>query len=307
MAEIEFHVDETAIATASQLNISANFAEAEEQLRELMAPYATLLVTEDTVSSAKADLAKIRKVKASLDDYRKSVKKAFTAPVTAFESKIKVLTGVCEEAESNLSGQINTFVEQQKQAKIDALHAFFDDAAEDVRSYLAFEQVYNPRWGNATFAFEEAQEEIRSKIAECVDGVNTIRDLGSPFEASLLAEYKQTHNLAAVMKRNREMLEIQRQEEERREAAKRKAEEEEAIRKARQEAAVKARQEQAEKFRNAIAEANDDVDSGNDYVEPTKPTEPMYEFSFRIRATRQQLIQLKQAFTSIGLQYSKIE
>lgn len=307
MAEIEFHVDETAIATASQLNISANFAEAEEQLRELMAPYATLLVTEDTVSSAKADLAKIRKVKASLDDYRKSVKKAFTAPVTAFESKIKVLTGVCEEAESNLSGQINTFVEQQKQAKIDALHAFFDDAAEDVRSYLAFEQVYNPRWGNATFAFEEAQEEIRNKIAECVDGVNTIRDLCSPFEASLLAEYKQSHNLAAVMKRNREMLEIQRQEEERREAARRKAEEEEAIRKARQEAAVKARQEQAEKFKNAIAEANDDVDSGNDHFETPKPAEYMYEFSFRIRATRQQLVQLKQAFTSIGLQYSKIE
>lgn len=305
MAEINFAV-ETDLAPISSTIIVANYEETEKQLRELMTPYASLVVTEDTVSSAKADLAKIRKVKSALDDYRKSVKKAFTAPVTAFEAKVKALTGVCEEAESNLSGQINSFVEQQKQAKIDALHAFFDDAAEDVRVYLTFEQIYNPRWSNATFAFEDAQEEIRTKIAECVDGVNTIRDLGSPLEASLLAEYRQTHNLAAVMKRNREMLEIQRQEEERREAEKRKAEEEEAIRKARQEAAIKARQEQAEKYKNAFAEEKGRVEANNDVV-VSKRSEPMYEFSFHVRATRQQLVQLKQAFISIGLQYSKIE
>lgn len=304
MAEINFAV-ETDLAPISSTIIVANYEETEKQLRELMTPYASLVVTEDTVSSAKSDLARIRKVHKSIDDYRKSIKKAFTAPVTAFESKVKALTGVCEEAESNLDGQIKTFEERRKREKIDALAQFFGEVAEDVRGYLTFPQILNPRWENATFPIEEAEEEIRTKVAECWDGINAIRDLQSPFEATLLSDFKQTQNLAACLKKHKELAEIQRKEDERRAAEQKAKEEADAIRKAREEAAIKARQEsearaKAEAQRKAEEEAVESQVSA-------PPSERLYTLSFRVTATRQQLMALKDAFTAIGISYQRIE
>lgn len=304
MAEINFAV-ETDLAPISSTIIVANYEETEKQLRELINPYASIVVTEDTVASAKGDLARIRRVKKSIDDYRKSVKKAFTAPVTAFESKVKVLTGICEEAEANLDGQIKTFEDQRKREKIDDLAQFFGEVAEDVRGYLTFPQILNPRWENVTFPIEEAQEEIRAKIAECWDGINAIRDLQSPFEATLLSDFKQTHNLSACLKKHKELAEIQRKEDERRAAEQKAKEEADAIRKAREEAAIKARQEsearaKAEAQRKAEEEAVEAQVSA-------PPSERLYTLSFRVTATRQQLMALKDAFTSIGITYQKIE
>ena len=304
MAEINFAV-ETDLAPYAELQISANFSETQQQLEALMAPYKSLVVTEDTVASAKADLARIRKVRRSIDDYRKSIKKAFTAPVTAFESKVKVLTGVCEEAEANLDGQIKTFEDQRKREKIDALAQFFGEVAEDVRGYLTFEQILNPRWENVTFPIEEAQEEIRAKVAECWDGINAIRDLQSPFEATLLSDFKQTHNLAACLKKHKELAEIQRKEDERRAAEQKAKEEADATRKAREEAAIKARQES-----EARAKAEAQRKAEEEAVEAqiaAPPSERLYTLSFRVTATRHQLIELKDAFSAIGISYQKIE
>lgn len=294
MPEINFAV-ESNLAPITDFYIAANYDETEANLRALLTPYQTMVVTEDAVASAKADLAKIRRVKKSIDDYRKSVKKAFTAPVTLFEAKVKVLTGICDEAETNLSGQINTFVERQKREKIDGLEQFFNECSEDVKGYITFTQIQNPRWENTTFSVEDAEEEIRSKVAECVDGINAIRDLQSPYEASLLSDFKQHHNLAACMKKHKELTEIQRKEDERREAE-RKAKE--------AEAAIK-----AEESKPTIKKA---------VVPPTAPAEPVperpsgtpeaiYDLSFRVRATRKQLIQLKNAFEAIGLTYERID
>ena len=95
----------TDLTPIKQTVLTANFEEVEAQLRELMAPYENLVLREEDVAEGKNVLARIRKVEKTIDDYRKSIKKDFTAPLAPFEEKCKALTAVCYETEIRLFRQ----------------------------------------------------------------------------------------------------------------------------------------------------------------------------------------------------------
>ena len=63
---------------SAQINnwqIESNLKDVEVQLKEKLSVYKGVVVTEDTVTQSKKDVAEIRKIKTSIDDARKSVKK----------------------------------------------------------------------------------------------------------------------------------------------------------------------------------------------------------------------------------------
>lgn len=307
MPELEFKLT-TDISPVREMHLDGNFAEVKAQLRELMEPYKKMVLTEDDVPNGKNLLARIRKVKNTIDDYRKSIKRDFTAPLAEFEEKCKALTADCTESETNLSEQINKFNERRKTEKLAALRAFFDENAGDMKPFLRFEQVENPRWGNATFTVEAAEAEIRQAIDMCADGVSAIRSIGSEFEAALLNAYAKNHDLAAVMKMNGELTETKRQEEARKEAEalrRREAEaarkEAEAREKARLEAERAAARERAAKFK-----LEDEPAPAPQAEETAAPQEAVYSITFRVDATRKQLVELKAACDRIGIQIKRV-
>jgi len=140
MPDLEFKLI-TPLDAVKSLVLEANFDEVEAQLRELMQPYEKLVLREEDISEGKNTLARIRKVEKTIDDYRKAIKKDFSAPLAAFEEKCKALTAVCYESETNLSEQINKYAEQRKAEKLSGLRAFFDENIGSLAPYLSFEQV----------------------------------------------------------------------------------------------------------------------------------------------------------------------
>lgn len=292
--------------------LTANFAEVEAQLRELMAPYEKLVLREEDIAEGKNVLARIRKVEKTIDDYRKSIKRDFSAPLAAFEEKCKRLTAVCAESETNLSEQINKYAEQRKAEKLAGLRAYFDDNIGSLAPYLRYEQIENPKWGNVTFSTDAAEAEIKQAIDLCADGVDAIRGLGSEFEATLLTAYVKNHDLAAVMIMNGELAETKKREAARREAEEARRREAEAARKeaeerekARLEAARAAAQAQAPKYK--LEDEPAPAQEAYETVIPDKPKEKVYTLAFRIQATRSQLVELRAAFDRIGIRFEKIE
>ena len=292
--------------------LTANFEEVEAQLRELMAPYEKLVLREEDIAEGKNVLARIRKVEKTIDDYRKSIKRDFSAPLVSFEEKCKRLTAVCYESETNLSEQINKYAEQRKAEKLAGLRAFFDDNIGTLAPYLSFEQVQNPKWGNVTYTVEQAQQEIAQAMDMCADGVDAIRGLGSEFEATLLTAYAKNHDLAAVMKMNGELAETKKREAARREAEEARRREAEAARKeaeerekARQEAARAAAQAQTAKYK--LDDEPAPAQEQTVYQHGEVPKENVYTLAFRVRATRSQLVELRAAFDRIGVWFEKIE
>ena len=292
--------------------LTANFAEVESQLRDLMAPYEKMVLREEDIAEGKNVLARIRKVEKTIDDYRKSIKRDFSAPLVSFEEKCKRLTAVCYESETNLSEQINKYAEQRKAEKLAGLRAFFDDNIGSLAPYLSFEQVQNPKWGNVTYTVEQAQQEIAQAMDKCADGVDAIRGLGSEFEATLLTAYAKNHDLAAVMKMNSELAETKKREAARREAEEARRREAESARKeaeerekARQEAAKAAAQAQAAKYK--LDDEPAPAQEQTVYQHGDVPKENVYTLAFRVHATRSQLVELRAAFDRIGIWFEKIE
>ena len=300
--ELELLTDLTPVTS---MVISANFEEVEAQLRELMAPYEKLVLSEEDIPNGKNLLARIRKVKSTIDDYRKSVKRDFTAPLTAFEEKCKALTAVCYESETNLSDQINKFTEQRKAEKLAALRHYFDISVSEMADFLTYEQIENPKWGNVTFTVEAAQKEIEQAIDMCADGVSAIRGMSSEFEATLLERYSKTHDLAGVMKLNGELTEMKRREEERKEAQRQKEEAERAAREAAQKAAEERREREAEELRKQMASMPREPEPVHESPAVTEQPK-LYSIMFKVEATRDQLISLKEACDRIGIKIMRV-
>lgn len=311
MPDLEFKLT-TDLTPIKETVLTANFAEVEAQLRELMAPYEKMVLREEDVAEGKNVLARIRKVEKTIDDYRKSIKRDFTAPLAAFEEKCKALTAVCYESETNLSEQINKYAEQRKAEKLAGLRSYFEDNVGEMKPYLRYEQIENPRWANTTYSVEQAQQDIKQAIDKCADGVNAIRSLDSEFEATLLTAYAKNHDLATVMKMNGELSETKKREQARKEAEELRRREAEAARKeaeelekARQEAARAAAQAQAAKYK--LDDEPAPAQEQTVYQHGEVPKENVYTLAFRVHATRSQLMELRAAFDRIGIWFEKIE
>lgn len=202
MGEIRFTVDENALQVLSSTEIKANFKETKAALEEMVAPYKNVFVTSDTLRETKADIARIRKVEKSIDDYRKMVKKYVTVPLTVFEDKCKELKAVCTDAVAAMDDQVKEIERKQKDEKIASMRLYFDSAEKRYPDYVSFDTVFDPQWENKTYSVEQIQKDILSYIAQVERDIDIIKSLHSEDEAALLIRYSETSDLGDVMEYN---------------------------------------------------------------------------------------------------------
>ena len=306
MNDIQFEVI-TDLAAMNPQHIETNFEAVRDWLSTVTRPYATLVVTEDAISSAKKDLAKLRKVKEQIEVQRKAVKKEWMKPYEEFErDKAKVLTGILDEAISNIDGQVKDYDSRRKEQKLQELKDYFDQEASRYRveEYLDWNLIRNPKWANASFSVEDAENEISGIITDTAKDIDYITGMGSPFEAAMLEEYRKCRDLRAVL-----ALELRL--------------------KARQEAEERKKAERlAETFQEQESDGDGDVadeetSSGasatfpvrgegysQQFIRPIDEDEPpkpkLYDLAFAVKVTMQQAHALKAFFAEQGIEYHKI-
>lgn len=200
MAELNFIVDQAALQTVQETKLTANFAEMEAALTEFVAPYEKLIVSEDAISTAKADRAKLRSVASHIDAYRKSVKAIYSTPLKEFEEKCKRLTGIIDKGVTNLDAQVKEFEQKKKEEKLFLLHDYFDNQRMGMNhpEYISWEQIENQKWGNVTYSVDTAHKDIDLACMQTDKDVQDIINLSSEFQLSLLDEYKKHHDIFAV-------------------------------------------------------------------------------------------------------------
>lgn len=296
MEQITFQVDEKALAPIRGLVIGANFEETKAALDKKLESYKTLVVTETGVSDAKADLAHIRKIKSKLDEARIAVKKAYTEPLAVFEAKCRELTDICTVCIENIDGQVKRFENEQKQKKISALSAFFEDNAKSLDGLLDFESIRNPRWENKTYSIEDAQKDILREIGIASAAIGAIAALHSEFETELLATYRNTRDLAAVMQKNERLTEIKKINERRKQGAENRNAEKE-----RQEAEYIAQftEKRVQEVRAGTAAS----------VIPATETAseaPLHVIDFRVWVNDEQMANLRDFLKSNNIRYGRV-
>lgn len=195
--------------------IEANFEETKAWLTENLEPLRTMAVTPESAAQAKQYRAAVRKVRDRIDESRKMAKAAALEAYSSFETKCKELTALCEEAANALDVQIKAMEEAAKQEKKDRLAAYFAQVVCDMAEWLSFDDCFNPKWLNATYAESTAQMDINAAIDRCRADLNAIRALHSEFETTLLDEYTRTRNISAVLVKNETLGRMKAAEEER--------------------------------------------------------------------------------------------
>lgn len=314
MRAAEFRIT-TDLAPLRQFQIEANFEETKAWLTENLEPLRTIAVTPESMSQCKQYRASIRKVSARIDESRKMAKVAALEAYSSFETKCRELTALCEEAANALDVQIKAMEEAAKQEKKDRLAAYFAQVVCDMAEWLTFDECFNPKWLNATYAESTAQMDVCAAIDRCRADLNAIRALHSEFETTLLDEYTRTRNISAVLVKNETLGRMKAAEEERKRkeaeaAAKYEASLEE-LKRVADETMRQAEQKASETGRSTVETLGELSKPVNDLVdedghEMPAAQEPEYKVDFRVFGTARQLDGLKAYMQKNGIRFMPV-
>lgn len=201
MNMIEFRITSDLQELRKQ-SISANFDETKAWLTENLEPLRTMAVTPESMSQCKQYRASIRKVRDRIDESRKLAKAAALEAYSGFEAKCKELTALCDEAANALDVQIKAMENAVKEEKRLRLMDYFAKVVGDMAEWISFDDCFNPKWLNATYAESTVQADMCAAIDRCRADLNAIRALHSEFETELLAEYRRVRDIGAVLVKN---------------------------------------------------------------------------------------------------------
>lgn len=195
--------------------ITTNYPTVKKWAESVVEQYENIVVTPDTISAAKADRARLRKAQSGVSDVRKEMRAAALSTCAAEESNCKDLEVVFERGVQALDVQIKAMENAVKEEKRLRLMDYFAKVVGDMAEWISFDDCFNPKWLNATYAESTAQADMCAAIDRCRADLNAIRALGSEFETELLAEYRTSRNIGTVLMKNSALTKLKAEENER--------------------------------------------------------------------------------------------
>lgn len=296
--------------------ITTNYADVKAWVDGVAEQYRSIVVTEDGVQAAKQDRANLRKLQANIDQVRKECRAAALAVSAETEANCKELVATLETAVQNLDTQAKAFEERRKEEKKKRLSAYFDQAVCDMAEWLTFDDCFNPKWLNATYAESAAWMDIDTAIDRCRADLNAIRALHSEFETTLLDEYTRTRNISAVLVKNETLCRMKAVEEERKrketEAAAKYAALLEESKRAADETMRQAEQKASETGKSVTETLGELSRPVNDLVDedghemPLAQEEAIYTVDFRVHGTAVQLNGLKAYMKEHDIRFGRV-
>ena len=247
--------------------IKTNLDTLKNELTEIADKYKDLVIQEKDIKLAKSDLANLRKIRKSVDDRRKEVKREWSKPYEVFEKEVKEAIEIIDKPIEQIDEKLKEFENQAKAEKEQHCRELFDKNIGDCAEYVEFSDVFKDTWLNKSTSDNEILSDISGARVKVHSDLEAIKALDSEFEAEVIEYYKKTKQLSDAIQRNSQLISAK-------QLAEKKAEEEaqakiEAERKAREEAEKRA--EEAEKKIEEVKE------------EPIEPLPFDYLATFTIR------------------------
>ena len=257
-----------------------NNMELKTEIEEKMKEYKTLAFTEETIKEAKADRAKLNKLKTAFEDERKRIKKLCMAPYDEFEKQVKELIALIDEPIRLIDSQIKEVEEKRRNDKRKEIEALFPTIG--FQAFVTLDMIWDEKWLNATVSMTKVEEQMKTRRYQIGDDVFTIHSLPE-FSFEAMEVYKKTLDLTKAIQEGQRLSEIQ----------KRKAAYEEEQRK-KEEAAKQA----------AIQPANKPEP---DQSEVKEENSELIQLDFRVWGTREQIMGLRQYLIDNKIKFGKVE
>ena len=184
--------------------IENNGEEVKAWLGDVMQKYEGLVVTPESMRSAKEDKAKLNKLRAALEERRKEVKRDYLAPYQRFEEKYKELLALIDKPIASIDTQIRALDEQEQKEKYSRLKAYFDNCMASslgVPVDVDFDRILNPKWKNKTMKADALEQEIYDTLCRIKDDVQELREYyaDSPHFTAIMNCYLQGYDKSCAL------------------------------------------------------------------------------------------------------------
>ena len=240
MNQIEMRVSEIQLPPP----IKWNREEIKLWLSEILAQYEGLVYSDEQLKDAKADKAKLNKLRKALNDERIRYQKQYMSSFDTFKAEVDEVLKMIDSTTFQISAQLEEAEKKRREEKADAVSEIWN-SIEDKPDWLDLGAIYNDKWLNASYSLNQVREDLKITVEAVNAAVMAISRLPEySFEA--LEEYKRTLDLPRAIKEGERLADIQRRKEEAERIRKEEQErrQKEAAEKAAQEAQLKAQIEQ---------------------------------------------------------------
>lgn len=219
-------VMKTDLREATPSAIDFNFEELKTELAERLEHYNGLVVTEDGIKEAKADRAKLNKLRTAIDTRRKDIKKEYLKPYNEFEGKIKELTLLIDQPIMAIDTQLADYEERRKEAKLERVKAaYLKNIPENLESIIPFERILDQKWLNATTTMKTVEDDLLDWTRRVNADLFVIDTVEPEYQAAVKQKYIESLDIASAM-RHRDSLKAAEEAFRAREAEKKAREEE---------------------------------------------------------------------------------
>lgn len=200
--EMELRVNEITLPEA----ISFNYEELKAELTAQIKKYETMVYTEDQIKVAKEDRASLNKLKKALNDERIRREREYMQPFNMFKAQINEIIGIIDKPVALIDGQVKEFEEKQKKEKAEMIALIFESTAHP--EWLKIEQIFNPKWLNASVNQRTITEEIDNAIENINNNLSALQILPE-FSFEAIEVYKTTLDINKALEEGKRLAEIQ--------------------------------------------------------------------------------------------------
>lgn len=191
---------ETDLQTALPPEIGFNFEELKTELAERLEHYNGLIITEDGIKEAKADRAKLNKLRTAIDTRRKDIKKEYLKPYNDFESRIKELTMLIDEPIKAIDTQLESYEERRKEAKLEKVQDVYEEMVPfEVKEIIPLERIMDQKWLNATTPMKSVTEEINAWVNRVKADLFVLDTVEEMYKAAVREKYISTLDISVAM------------------------------------------------------------------------------------------------------------
>lgn len=187
--------------------IKFNFEQLKEELTESLEKYQGLVVTEDNLSDSTKTRTELNKLKTSIDDERKRIKKEWNEPYVNFENQIKELIGLVNKPIECLDTQIKAFEDERKEKKKKEIQSFFNE--NNINELITFDMIFDEKWLNKSEKIEKIKEIILSTIGRIETSLNVIKTQQTKYVTNMIDMYLKTLDLTSAMKEKERLEELE--------------------------------------------------------------------------------------------------
>lgn len=203
---MELKVDEIQLPDV----IRFNYDELKAELAETMQFYESVVYTDEQIKDAKADRAKLNKLKAALKDEKIKRKKEYLKPFEDFEKKINEIIEIIDKPVALIDTQIKDFEEKEKAAKRQEIGAYWTNTEHP--EWLTLPKIFYEGWLKKSYSMKQIKNDIDAWIERVNTEIATLENLDE-FSFEAIDEYKRTLDLNRAIAEGHRLADIQKRKE----------------------------------------------------------------------------------------------